>query len=93
MYLGVMLDSKLCFHCHVDLTVSQRVMTLGLIPFIIYNFTSIGSLLVLYIALIKSKLNYASILWNKRISTDSNEIKYVKKSANLKVSFLIRYFM
>jgi hypothetical protein len=51
--LGVMLDSKLYFHCHVDLVYSQALRTLGLIRFITYNFSSLDSLVVLYIALIR----------------------------------------
>jgi hypothetical protein len=60
--LGVMLDSKLYFHCHVDFVYSQALRTLGLIRFITYNFSSLDSLVVLYIALIRSKLEYVSIV-------------------------------
>jgi hypothetical protein len=60
-----MVDSKLYFHCHVDFVYSQTLRTLGLIRFITYNFSSLHSLVVLYIALIRSKLEYASIVWNK----------------------------
>jgi hypothetical protein len=36
-----MLDSKLYFHCYVDFIYSQAVMTLELIRFITYNFSSL----------------------------------------------------
>jgi hypothetical protein len=51
-----MVDSKLYFHCYVDFVYSQALRTLGLISFITYNFSSLDSLVVLYIALIRSKL-------------------------------------
>jgi hypothetical protein len=62
--LGVMVNSKLYFHCHVDFVYSQALGTLGLIRFITYNFSSLDSLVILYIALIRSKLEYASVVWN-----------------------------
>jgi hypothetical protein len=91
--LGVIVDSKLHFHCHVDIVYSQAIRTLGLICFIICNFSSLDSLAVLYIALIRSKLEYASALWNKLTLTDSNKIENIKKIANLfyYLSFSIWY--
>jgi hypothetical protein len=46
--LGVMLNSKLHFHHHVDCLHSQALKLLGLICFITYNFSSLSSLNVLY---------------------------------------------
>jgi hypothetical protein len=82
--IGVMVDSKLYFHRHVDFVYSQALRTLGLIRFITYNFSSFDTLFVLYIALIRSKLEYASVVWNMLTSTDSNKIENTqRKSANL----------
>jgi hypothetical protein len=75
--LCVMLDSKFYFHYHVDFVYSWELRTLGLIHFITYNFSSLYSLVVLYIALIKSKLEYASVVWNKLTSSDSNKIENI----------------
>jgi hypothetical protein len=77
--LGVMVDSKLYFHCHVDFVYSQALRTLGLIRCITYNFSSLDSLVVLHIALIRSKLEYASVVWNKLTSTDSNKIENIQR--------------
>jgi GT2 family glycosyltransferase len=60
--LGVMADSKLYFHCHVDFVYSQALRKLGLIRCITYNFSSLDSLVVLYITLIRSKPEYASVV-------------------------------
>jgi hypothetical protein len=74
-----MLDSKLYFHYHVDFIYSQALRTLGLIRFITYNFSYLDTLVVLYIALIRSKLEYASVVWNKLTSTDTNKIENTQK--------------
>jgi hypothetical protein len=90
--LGVMLDSKLYFHCHVDFVYSQALRILGLVRFITYNFSSLDSLVVLYIALIRSKPEYASIVWNKLTSTDSNKIENIQtKSENLCYYLLFQF--
>jgi hypothetical protein len=78
------LDSKWYFYCHVDFVYSLALRTLGLIRFIAYNFSSLDSLVVWYIALIKSKLEYVYVVWNKLTSTDSNKIENTqRKFANL----------
>jgi hypothetical protein len=60
--LGVILDSKLHFHRHVDYLHSQALKLLEPIRFTTRNFSSLDSLKVLYITLILSKLVYASVV-------------------------------
>jgi hypothetical protein len=60
--LGVMLGSKLYFHRHIDFVHSQALRTLGLIRYITYNFSSLDFLVILYNSLIRSKLEYASVI-------------------------------
>jgi hypothetical protein len=82
--LGVMLDSKLYFHRHVDFVYSQALRTLGLIRYVTYNFSSSDCLVVLYNSLIRSKLEYASVVWNNLSLTDSNKTENTqRKFANL----------
>lgn len=45
--LGVMLNSKLYFQCHVDFVHCQAFTTLGLERNVTYNFSSLDSTLVL----------------------------------------------
>jgi hypothetical protein len=72
--LGVWLDNKLYFHHHVNYIFSVASKLLKLINFIKYNFSSLDSLLVLYISLVWSKLEYASVTWNNLTITDSNKL-------------------
>jgi hypothetical protein len=44
--LGVMLDSKLYFHRHVDFVHFQALRTLGVIHYVTYNFSSLDCLVI-----------------------------------------------
>jgi hypothetical protein len=66
--LGVMLDCKLSFF------VLHSQALLGLICCFIYHISSLGSLQVLCITLIHSKLEYAFVIWNMIILADSNKL-------------------
>jgi hypothetical protein len=90
--LGVILDSKLYFHCHVDFVYSQALRTLGLIRFITYNFSSLGSLVVLCLALIRSTLESAFAVWNKLTSSDSNNKEKKINKENLPFRFITVFF-
>jgi hypothetical protein len=77
--LGLWLDNKLYLHHHVNYIFSVASNLLGLIKFIMYNVSSLDSLLVLYISLVRSKLEYASIAWNNLTTTDSNKLQSIQK--------------
>jgi hypothetical protein len=81
---GIMLDSKLYFNRHVAFVHSQALRTLGLIRYVTCNFSLLDCLVVLYNSLIRSKLEYASIVWNNLSLTDSNKVENIqRKYANL----------
>jgi hypothetical protein len=73
--LGVWLDNKLYFYHHINYIISKL---LGHINFIRYNFSSLDRLLVLYISLVRSKLEYASIAWNNLTITDPNKLECIQ---------------
>jgi hypothetical protein len=77
--LGVMFGSKLHFHRHVDDLHSQALTLLGLLHFITYSFSSLSSLKVVYITLFRSKLQYASVVWNKLILAGSNNLENIHR--------------
>jgi hypothetical protein len=74
-----MLDSKLHFHRHTDYLYSRTLKPLGLIRFITYNFSSLDCLKVLYTALVRSNLEYASVAWNKLTLADSNKLENIQR--------------
>jgi hypothetical protein len=77
--LGVHIDGELRFHRHVGFLLSHALTLLGLIRTITFSFSTIDSLLMLYFALVRSKLEYASVAWNSVTITDSNKLKHVQR--------------
>jgi hypothetical protein len=52
---------------------------LGLILTLTFNFSSLDSLLILFFALVRSKLKYVSVAWNSVTATDSNKLERVQR--------------
>jgi hypothetical protein len=77
--LGVFFDSKLHFHEHVDYVFSDYIKLLGLIRSVTYIFSSLECLHILYFALVRPKLEYASVVWNSIISTDANKLERIQQ--------------
>jgi hypothetical protein len=77
--LGVFIDSKLHFHNHADYIFSQCIKLLGLVRAITFPFSSLGSLYILYFTLIRSKLEYASVVWNSVTTTDANKLERIQQ--------------
>jgi hypothetical protein len=75
----VYIDNKLQFHDHVNYIFSQFTRLLGLIRNINFNFSSIEPMLRLYIALVRSKLEYASVVWNSITSTDASKLERIQQ--------------
>jgi hypothetical protein len=58
---------------------------LGLIRYITYSFSSLVSLEVLHVTLIRSELKYASVVWNNLTLANSNKLENTRrKLANLR---------
>lgn len=64
--LGVTFDSKLYFHEHVQSTASHTMKILGIICRITKAFSCPDMFLTLLSSLPRSRLEYASVVWNDR---------------------------
>jgi cell division protein FtsW (lipid II flippase) len=77
--LGVFFDSKLHFHNHVDFIFSECIKLFGFIRSLTFRFSSLDCLYLLYFTSLKSKLEYASVVWNSITSTDANKLERIKQ--------------
>ncbi|PNF18215.1 hypothetical protein B7P43_G17756 [Cryptotermes secundus] len=77
--LGVFIDAKLYFHDQVNYIFSHYVKLLGLVHNITFNFSSLDCMFRLYTALVRSKLEYASVVWNSIMSTDANKLEHIQQ--------------
>jgi hypothetical protein len=77
--LGVFIDCKLRFHNHVDYIFSQCIKMLGLVRTLTFSFSSLDCLYIymLYFTLVRSKLEYASVVWNSITTTDVNKLERI----------------
>ncbi|PNF35360.1 hypothetical protein B7P43_G02582 [Cryptotermes secundus] len=77
--LGVYLDSELHFHDHVNFIFSQCIKMLGIIHSITFNYSTLGCMFILYFTLVRSKVEYASVVWNSITSTDGNKLERIQQ--------------
>ncbi|KDR18918.1 hypothetical protein L798_06656 [Zootermopsis nevadensis] len=77
--LGIFFDSKLQFHNHVDHIFSHCIKLLGLVRTLTFSFSSLDCLYMLYVTLVRSKLEYASVVWNSITTTDANKLERIQQ--------------
>jgi hypothetical protein len=77
--LGILLDSKLHFHAHVDYIFSQSIKTLALIRTVTYSFSTLDSLLILYLTPVRPKLEYASTVGNSITAPDAKKLERIQR--------------
>jgi hypothetical protein len=73
------IDNKLHFHDHINYIFSQCIKLLGLVRSITLNFSSVECMPRLYITLIRSKFENASVVWNSITSTDANKLECIQQ--------------
>lgn len=77
--LGVIFDSKLTFSKHVDYIVSKAFAMIGFIRRNTSEFKDPFTLKSLYISLVRSRLEYCSLIWSPYYDIHSNRIERVQK--------------
>ena len=76
--LGVIIDQKLNFCDHVDSMIQGARKTLGFIMRNSYSINSEHVLKLLYYTMVRSKLEYASVIWNGISKHQSDRIERVQ---------------
>jgi hypothetical protein len=79
LLLLLLLLLLLHFNAHVDYIFSQSVRTLGLIRTVTYSFSTLDSLLILYLTLVRPKLEYAPAVWNSVTATDAKKLERMQR--------------
>lgn len=77
--LGVILDSKLLFSDHIQYIVNKSNKLLGLITRITKPFKNPNSFRILYYSLVRSTLEYGSVIWSPHYQIYINKLESVQK--------------
>lgn len=77
--LGIIFDSKLAFTKHIDYIVSKSFSMIGFIRRNTQEFRDPATLKSLYISLVRSRLEYCSIIWSPYYEVHSTKIERVQK--------------
>lgn len=77
--LGVLFDSKLLFNAHVDYIMPKAYAILAFIKRHSYEFHDPYVRKVLYTSLVRSKLEYAQIVWNPSSHTKTSRVECLQK--------------
>lgn len=85
--LGVMMDSQLKFKVHVDAIVKQAAKMLGFIKRNTKGFISPITKIILFNSLVRSKLEFASTVWNPQYTVNSQRIERLQRSFTRHLAF------
>lgn len=77
--LGIIFDPKLNFDLHIQKKVKEASRMLGFIKRVSSSFKSVNTLIILYNAFVRSKIEYNSIIWNPYQSTKISLLENVQK--------------
>lgn len=77
--LGVTLDCKLSFVEHINLVIANCYKSLGFIIRNSRDFVNIESIKILYLAFVRSRLDYASIIWSPHFNTHIQNLEKVQR--------------
>jgi hypothetical protein len=77
------MNSKFHFHNHVTYIFSHCIRLLGLVCSVMLSFSYLKCLYLLYLALVGSKLEYSSGIWNSVMCTKANKLNTPAEICNL----------
>ena len=77
--LGVTFDSKLSFEAHIDRITNKANKMLGFVLRITKAFTRYKSILILFHTLVRSQLEYASVIWNPFYAVYKDRVEAVQR--------------
>ena len=77
--LGVVFDSKLSFVDHINFTIAKALRMLGFIIRNCRDFVGIGTLVLLYDTYVRSRLEYASIIWEPGYEVHIRSLEAVQR--------------
>lgn len=77
--LGVMFDSKLCFDHHISYIANSSFKTLGFIIRNTLSFNNANALKCLYFSLIRTKLEYCSIVWYPYYNVQKKQLEDIQR--------------
>jgi hypothetical protein len=77
--LGVIMDSKVSFTGHIDVTVGRVLAILGYVKRLSCEFRDPYTLRTLYVSLVRPKLEYASCVWQPFYGAHIDRIERVQK--------------
>lgn len=85
--LGVIIDSKLKFKAHIDAIVAKSAKMLGFLKRNAKGFLSNRTKVILFNSLVRSQLEFASIIWNPNYATYSQRIENIQRSFTRHLAF------
>ena len=88
--LGVTLDSRLSFQPHISNIMNKSYRNLGFILRLTKDFWNLKCIKYLYFALVRSVLEFASIIWNPRWLTQTGEIEKIQRKFTRVLNFKSR---
>lgn len=87
--LGVLFDPKLRFHKHVTKKVNEAMRLLGFIKRNSFYYRSQSTVLTLFNAFVRSKLEYCSVVWNPH---SQNRIDQIERPQKRFLKYVLRKF-
>ena len=86
--LGIFLDHKLSFNAHIDYVITRSYGLLGFLQRICANVTNVWALKSVYTSLVRSTLEYGSVVWQPYHTTHINRIESIQRKF---VRFVFRH--